>query len=617
MLSSAAFLFAALILAGGCASGIGVEKNSPGERRRYGVADYSAGTLSTSASNLLGNYLLTELYEKDPTAALVYLQQLWLKEKRSEYLVVLADAALQTGYRFRSNQERSTRYFLASAVYSLAFLKYLDDGKSLYSEERFRLIRIYNLAVTELFFYLKGRNLERRSGFAIPMLEQNGSRQVFFKSPVYDLPVPAGSIAQFTPCAHYRTVGLTHDTRVFGLGVPLVAELKAGCKDVGGQLIDGLPVAVTWVMDFEEKDGNICAIPRYVYSRIRETITCGKKNFPLAADFSVPLACAASAPRAMNFIERTVKVSEANALTGLYHFEPYDDKRIPVVFVHGLMSDARTWGQMLNTLLSDPLLRRKYQFLGFAYSSGAPVFASAARLRRELKELRAALVRQKRSVTQFDKMVLIGHSMGGLLSRLQITACQEETLAKELKIRDFEEVKKQLAPEYQKQIASVLNFTPSSSVKRVIFIAVPHRGSRIATSWIGRFGASLIRLPVEFVQRNIKVVSELVRTGRIKPERRSFGTGIDNLRPDDPMLQLLNKLQFASNIPYHSIIGNRQEGGIPGGSDGVVSYASSHLDGAESELVVKSGHSVQRNVLAIQEVRRILLLHLSPKEDKK
>ncbi|MBE6384817.1 MAG: hypothetical protein E7048_04020 [Lentisphaerae bacterium] len=608
---AAAFFLAVLIYAGGCASGIRVQENTPGERRDYGVTDYSAGKLSSGTLNLLGNFLLTELYQKDPTAALLRLQQLWNSEKRPEYIIALADAALQAGYRFSSDPDRSSRYFLASAVYSMAFLKYLDDEKDLYCENRFRLIRICNQAVTELFFYLKARKLEQRSGFAIPMLEDSNGRQVRFNDPVYDLPLSADNIARFTPCANYRTLGLTHDTRVFGLGVPLVAELKAGCRDVGGKLIDGLPVAVTFVLDIEEKNGTINVTPRYIYSRVREKVTLGKRVFPLAADFSVPLACAAGAPQHMNFIARTIRVAEANSFTGLYHFEPYDEKRIPVIFVHGLMSDARTWGQMLNTLFSDPVLRRQYQFLGFAYSSGAPIFVSAARLRKELKELREALVRQQRSTAQFDKMVLVGHSMGGLLSRLQITECQEQLLAKELNIKNFENIKKRLNSKHKKYFSSLLNFTPAPFVKRVIFIAVPHRGSQVATSWIGRMGAALIRLPAELVYRNIQLISELVSKGKLVLNAGSYGTGIDNLRPDDTMLQLLNKLKFAPGIPFHSIIGNRSAAGIPGGSDGIVPYSSSHLDGAVSELVVQSGHSVQRNALAIQEVRRILLLHIS------
>ena len=73
-------------------------------------------------------------------------------------------------------------------------------------------------------------------------------------------------------------------------------------------------------------------------------------------------------------------------------------------------------------------------------------------------------------------------------------------------------------------------------------------------------------------------------------------------------LKLMNSLAMPE-VPYHSIIGNIRDA-VPGDSDGVVAYNSSHLDGAASELVVKSGHSVQRNALAIQEIRRILLAHL-------
>ena len=319
----------------------------------------------------------------------------------------------------------------------------------------------------------------------------------------------------------------------------------------------------------------------------------------------------------MNFIERTVKVSEAARLTGLYHLEPYDDRRIPVIFVHGLMSDAKTWSQMLNTLLHDPVLRQKYQFLGFAYSSGNPVFISAATLRKALCELREKLVKQKRSTEAFDKMVLIGHSMGGLLSKLQITSCREELLLKQLKIKDSSALKNKLDPRESKRLEEILNFDPAPFVRRVIFIAVPHRGSAVAKSWIGRVGASLIRLPATLVRRNIQIITDLLKSKEIDADHIPGGTGIDNLRPDDMMLQLLGSLKMAPAVPFHSIIGNRKAQGIPGGSDGIVPYSSSHLDGAESEIVVKSGHSVQQNELAIQEVRRILLNHTEPKTKKK
>lgn len=611
-------LAAASVVLWGCQSPIRVEENSALERRSYGVADYTAGDLSTRTGNLLGNFMLSALYEKDPPQVLSQLEELYKKDPRKEIISALADVALQTGYKKRSDQDLSSRYFLASAVYSSYYLKELDDVRELYDEHRIRLIRIHNLAMTELFVYLKKRGLERRSGFQIPMPGKILHR-VRFNAPSYQMPVGEAEIRDFTPCANYKTVGLTHDTRVFGLGVPLVAELKPGTRDVGGQMISGLPVAVTLVGDFHidpQKD-EITATLRYIYSRITGKVKFGKRLFPLAADFSTPLASAVGKPQDMNFIERTVKVSEAARLTGLYHLEPYDDRRIPVIFVHGLMSDAKTWSQMLNTLLHDPVLRQKYQFLGFAYSSGNPVFISAATLRKALCELREKLVKQKRSTEAFDKMVLIGHSMGGLLSKLQITSCREELLLKQLKIKDSSALKNKLDPRESKRLEEILNFDPAPFVRRVIFIAVPHRGSAVAKSWIGRVGASLIRLPATLVRRNIQIITDLLKSKEIDADHIPGGTGIDNLRPDDMMLQLLGSLKMAPAVPFHSIIGNRKAQGIPGGSDGIVPYSSSHLDGAESEIVVKSGHSVQQNELAIQEVRRILLNHTEPKTKKK
>ena len=610
---------ALLFLCAGCVSEIRVAENTIPERRLYGVADYSAGTLSNKTVNLLGNFILGKLFQENPAAVLAELEQLYQEDKRIDFVAALADAALQAGYRYQENPSESSRFFLASALYSAFFLKHLDDGKELYSEERIRQIRIHNLAMTELFSYLKTQNLERRSGFALSMPAGSRIRQVRFNAPRCDLPVPENDIADFTPCAHYNTIGLTHDTRVFGLGVPLIAELKPGCRDVGGQLIDGLPIAVTLVGHFElnSKATEVEATFHFVYSRTRETVSFGSKKFPLAADFSTPLAHIAGRPREMNFIERTVKVAEASRLTGLYHFEPYDETRIPVVFVHGLMSDARTWSQMLNTLLSDRELRRKYQFLGFAYSSGNPIFISAATLRRELKALREALVKQDRSTEKFDKMVLIGHSMGGLLSRLQISNCSKEKVLAEFNIKDPEALKNRLPRLQEKEISELVDFKPLPFIGRVIFIAVPHRGSAMATSWFSRLGASLIRLPGELVRRNLLLAGELLKLKVLDRSKLSGGTGIDNLRPDNTMLKVLNKLEMHKAIPCHSIIGNRKGQNTPGGSDGIVPYTSSHLDGASSELVVRSGHSVQRNALAIQEVRRILLLHIQTPEKTK
>ena len=153
-------------------------------------------------------------------------------------------------------------------------------------------------------------------------------------------------------------------------------------------------------------------------------------------------------------------------------------------------------------------------------------------------------------------------------------------------------------------------------VKRVVFISVPHRGAALASTSIGKMGARCVQLPSNLIRRQHRIFANLLSTGTIK-EEIPVVTGIDNLAPDNFAIKLLNTLEMSKLVPCHSIIGNRNGNGIPGGSDGIVEYSSSHLDNVASELVVQSGHSAQQNPLAIQELRRILLGHLKNYPDSK
>ena len=600
-------LFLTTLLFCGCSTEIGVDHTSDTERRLYGAENFSADSLNIRTVNLLGNYQLTELFEEDPEHLVRRLEKLYQLNKDTDVIAALADTALQIGYRFHRRETERSQYYLAAAVYSCLYLKHADH-KGLYDEQRIRMIRIYNLAATELFCYLKEEGLERAKDFTLSM--PGNGRNVLFKTPVFTLPLEPESVGDFTPCANYRTKNLTHDTRVFGVGVPMVADVKEHYQDPVGLTLPGFPIAVTLVMDFHYDFNNmeVSGTLRYVYSRTENRIEIGGKDFPLASDFSTPLAKAADLPDSIHFLRRTLKVEEASDFSGLYLFEPYDDTRIPVVFVHGLMSDMRTWGQMLNTLLHDQEIRKRYQFLGFSYSSGNPIFLSAAMLRKELQNLRKKLIRTGKSVEKFDQMVLVGHSMGGLLSRIQISSCEIDQAAEILGIQNMDQLKKEISAEDLAKAEEIIHFEPEPCIRRVIFISVPHRGSEIARSWVGALGAALIELPIELVKRNVMFLNTLITTGEWK-KGVGNNTGIDNLRPDSPTLLLLNSLNISSSVPCHSIIGNRENSFTPGGTDGIVPYWSSHLDQAKSELVVKAGHSTHRVPLAIQEVRQILLLH--------
>ena len=608
----ASLVSAALLSLAGCSS-IGLREVGDSGRSEYWDITTGHRDLAPETVNLLGNYLLYDLYESAPEQFVERLQQLYLSEPRREVLAALADCSLQIGYREYRNPDFAARFLLSSLLYCSEYLKNQDSESDPYDSRRLQIMRIANRATVEFFHYLRSRGLERRAGFE---LVAAGGQAVRFRPPVYRLSVAESEITDFRLCAESRPVHLTHNGREFGLGAPLIGFLSgASIAGSGCRYADYMTIPVTVVADFTSPwsgDRRVEGGLLYLDSYFDRHIDLASRHIPLAADYTTPLAAMMAPEPAISQLRRMLFPASVVEKEGLYHFEPFDPGRIPVVFVHGLMSDTRTWTEMLNTLRSDPLLRRHYQFLGFTYSSGNPIFVSADGLRRALRTMREGMVKRGESTAAFDRMVLIGHSMGGLLSRLQITTSDRETLKRFLGEDPMPQLERtDLSAEEKRIIREEVLFAPAPFIRRVIFISVPHRGSRLAETAIGRFGVMMIELPGELLQLRRRMVQAFRKLGgTFQLQVDDIFTGIDNLKPGNPGLVYLNSLAFAPDVPVHSIIGNLRGEGRPGDGDGVVPYTSSHLDQAQSELIVQSGHSAHTNPLAIQEVRRILLLHL-------
>ncbi len=603
-----------LLLISGCMSEITVSKVSPRERVNYGISTTENG-IALDTANLLANFLLTDLYQRAPHELITRMEELYRNEHQLEYLRALADVALNVGLRLASDPDLAIQYQLAAALYSYSYLAELDKpGDSPYSEDRTTMIRIYNVATAEIFSYLRERDLYHNNSYHLSAI---GGQKISFESPCYRLPLHAEAYSDFLLCADYRPKNMTHVSRCFGIGAPLICLMNTDNGSEAVKFAEQATLPATLVIRFDFTDisrSEIMAKLEFVDSRNADSTPFGENIIPLAQDFSTPLAYMVRNPPTFSGLDYMLYPDRTDQLQGLYMLEPYSSDRIPVVFVHGLMSNTRTWVQMINALQNDPILRKHYQFWGFSYSSGNPVLYSAQCLRDALSAEVARIQVNGLSDKMFNRMVVVGHSMGGLLTKSLIMNA-DGRLLEPLLGDSYQETLDSLSSEQRDFVLRMLEFKAVPEVSRVVFIAVPHRGSRLAMSAIGQFGASLIELPSVLVRNGSEVLSSLIQHGRLASDESIHFTGIDNLDPDDRTMSLLNQIPFVPGIPYHSIIGNKEVAGAPGGSDGIVSYSSSHLDGASSELIVKSGHSVQQNPLAIHELRRILLEHLAQYPD--
>jgi pimeloyl-ACP methyl ester carboxylesterase len=330
-------------------------------------------------------------------------------------------------------------------------------------------------------------------------------------------------------------------------------------------------------------------------------ITLNKQVFPLAADFDAPTAVLIARERPERLgLSRVMNPGAYADTEMLCRLQQFDPARTPVIFVHGLQESGASWAPMIDTLHDDPWIREHYQFWFFTYPSGYPYPYAAALFRRDLDGIKRALPNHKR-------IVLIGHSMGGLICRLMITDAGDKIW------RDFfatSPAKTPLASDTRKLLEEALVFNHRPDVQRVIFISTPHRGSEFASNWIGRVGAALVRTPRLFTSAYAASKPLLIADPVARPLNR-MPNSVDTLEPNDRFVEAVNKLPIATGIPYHSIMGDRGRGDTPNSSDGVVPYRSSHLAGAQSELIVNSDHGAQYNPQAIREVERILKLNLS------
>ncbi len=402
----------------------------------------------------------------------------------------------------------------------------------------------------------------------------------------------------FTPADQFDVHGTYVASRVKrdGLGAPLVAVGRELNKDAHANFsMPRIYYGVTATARFE---GRRCVLV-FEDPLATETTRLDNHTFPLAADFTVPLAVmlASNDPKKLE-LARVLRPAKYAETASIARLQPYDPNKAVVLVIHGLMDSQATWTPMINELRGDPLIRAHYQFWFYSYPSGYPYPYSAAILRRELDAVQKKFPMRK-------PMVVIGHSMGGCISRLLLTDTGDK-----LWTEIFKKTPEQtpMSSASKKLFTEALIFKHRPEVGRVIFIASPMKGSDLAKNWIGRISSSLVRSPLTLLTAGNDAMKVITRqTGELRLKR--IPNSVDTLAPNNRFVKAINTMPIVSGVPYHVICGDRGKGDAPNSSDGVVPYWSSHMDGAQSELVVSSSHSAHQNPQAIEEVRRILKLH--------
>jgi len=518
----------------------------------------------------------------------------------------------------RREKEKDRAYYLAAAVYAYAFL-FPDDPQDTSldpADPRLRLAYdLYNRGLAEGLAADNKKEVELGSG---PRLLPFGTLEIESTAAAFSW---AGyPLEHFVPTANLEVRGLRNRYRRAGIGAALAASL-VGTATATGPGANRIPLQLKVPVSTFLRLDHSCAqlknnvlhgqLELYAPEHV-ETVTVNGRERPLEYEPTVALAYTLEGSRVYTleiagFLREALRsyIPQNRAQDGLFFLTPPDVDRIPIVLVHGTASSPARWAELINELAADPRIRPYYQIWLFLYDTGNPIGYSGGRLRQALENVVRELDPEGKAPA-LQRMVVMGHSQGGLLTKL--TAIDSGT-------RFWDNVSKMpldqltIEPETKELLQRSLFFTPLPFVKRAVFISTPHHGSYQAALRLGRLSSWLVSLPGDLTKRMLTMVTQN-QDKMLVQKMEKLPTSVDNMNPSHPFIKTLASIPVAPGITAHSIIPVLGDGPISSGNDGIVTYESAHIEGVESELVVRFGHSVQGHPKAIEEIRRILIKHL-------
>lgn len=413
-----------------------------------------------------------------------------------------------------------------------------------------------------------------------------------------------GLVEEVVPADFVRVKrGFESSTKIDGVGAPLMVRQRWSESD---PMIptSGIWYPVTGLLDLDTPSSPILRL----YDPTDEgEIEKAGRTFPLSVDYTATFA--------RDFQERQLQFLKVPALLrfekfadrmGLYRVSAFNPEKEVCIFIHGIYSSPNTWHEALNQTFADERIRERYEFWSFGYPSGAPIPYLAAKLRGSIHEM---LAFRQRSGAGNQSITIVGHSMGGILAKAVTQSGGDEDWNKLFKV-PIDELR--VDEEDREILRNMIYYDPVDEIDRVAFLAVPHRGSKVASNPGARIVGDLIQVPKQIAQLTKDIVKQsryaLTPLGLEIAKHRV--TSIDQLRPTSQLTaDYLNK-PLNPGVEFFSVLGSKDKPGakpIEETTDGIVSYDSSHIEGVVSEtLLYNVPHGVHQTEEGIREIIRIL-----------